>query len=264
MVMVREPDNALSLLAMQTLPRELFVRQEQMPARHFFPPHHHSWHQLLYAVSGVLVVDLEGARYFVPPEQAIWLPAGCVHSVYTEYGADLKSLYIERGYDELGRDQATVIHITPLIRELILNAAEFAVEYPLEGYENDLVQLLLKSLGRAQRESGFLPWPVSPELAGLCNRLYQQPDNSQSSELLAQEMAITVRTLDRRFRKETGMTLKQWRLQLKLKQAVELINTGMSITSIAFELGYSSPSPFIYMFREQMGVSPANYRKQLC
>ena len=258
--MERKPENALSLLAMDTLPRELFVRPEQVPPRHYFPPHRHIWHQCLYAVAGGLVVDLEGQRYFIPPEQAIWLPVGCIHSVYTEYGADLKSLYIADEYSGLGRERTTVLHITPLIRELILTAAEFEVEYPRAGYENDLVQLLLQSLIRTEREERFLPWPVSTDLAETCNRLYKYPDNTDSSELLAEAIAISVRTLDRRFRRETGMTLKQWRLQLKLMQAIELLNTGMNITAIALELGYSSPSPFIYMFREQMGISPAQYR----
>lgn len=253
----------LNLLTMQTLPRELFVRQEKMPAQHYFAPHHHSWHQLLYAVEGVLVVDLVGERYFVPPEQAIWLPASCQHSVYSEYGADLKSLYIDSSYPLLGCDKASVLHMTALVRELILAAAEFEPEYPLQGYENDLVQLILQSLARLKRESRYLPWPVSEDLILLCNRLYREPDNIETSAQLADFMATSVRTLDRRFRRETGMSLKQWRLQLRLMQAIELLNTDQSITGIALELGYSSASAFIYMFREQLGISPAQYRKSM-
>ncbi|MDX2423128.1 MAG: helix-turn-helix transcriptional regulator [Amphritea sp.] len=250
-------------LTMSALPRELYVRQEKMPAGHYFPAHQHDWHQLLYAVSGVLVVDLIGERYFIPPEQAIWLPSGCQHRVYTEYGADLKSLYLDKQYQALGTERATVLHITPLIRELILTAAEFEVEYDLDSYENDLVQLLLKSLSRLEREDRYLPWPVSPELTALCHRLYQQPDQIVTSEQLADSMAVSLRTLDRRFRRETGMSLKQWRLQLRLMQAIELLNAGHSVTQIALELGYSSASPFIYMFREQFGMAPAQYRNHI-
>ncbi len=260
--MTKQTDQELNLLAMRTLPRELYVRQETMPAGHFFPPHRHDWHQLLYAVSGVLVVDLIGERYFIPPEQAIWLPRGCQHRVYTEYGAELKSLYLDAGYQGLTSETAVVLQVTPLFRELILTAAAFAVEYPIQGYENDLVQLLLRTLERLERNDRYLPWPVSEDLIGLCNRLYEQSDSCATSEQLAAGLAVSLRTLDRRFRRETGMSLKQWRLQLRLMQAIELLNTGQSITSIALELGYSSPSPFIYMFREQFGVSPAQYRKQ--
>lgn len=264
-------DNTLRLLTMQQLPREVFVRQEEMPARHAFPAHTHDWHQLLYAISGVLVVTLEGERYFIPPEQAIWLPAGCQHSVYTEFGADLKSLYIDRRYRGLhtdskargGTQKSIVLHITPLMRALIKEAAGFAVNYPTEGYENDLIQLLLQTLSRLQREEVYLPWPNEKDLFQLCNRLYEQPDDTSSTEVLARSVSMSQRTLDRKFRKETGMSLKHWRLQLKMLKAIELLNTGQSITRIALELGYSSPSPFIYMFRERTGISPAQYRKQL-
>jgi len=262
MVMTTDTARELSLLTMQSLPRELYVRQQTMPAGHFFPLHQHDWHQLLYAVSGVLVVDLIGERYFIPPEQAIWLPRGCQHSVFTEYGADLKSLYLDPGYKGLTSEKAAVLQVSPLFRELILTAAEFEVEYPVQGYENDLVQLLLQTLSRLPRNDRYLPWPVSEDLIDLCNRLYKQSDSRETSEQLAAGLAASLRTLDRRFRRETGMSLKQWRLQLRLMQAIELLNTGQSITAIALELGYSSPSPFIYMFREQFGVSPAQYRKQ--
>lgn len=259
--MDRRSAHELSLLSMQSLPRDVYVRQEEMPAGHYFPAHRHHWHQLLYAVSGVLVVDLTGERYFIPPEQAIWLPCGCQHRVFTEYGADLKSLYVDKGYQGIA-DRATVLHITPLIRELILEAAEFDAEYPLDSYENDLMQLLLQALGRLERDDRYLPWPVSPDLTALCHRLYREPDQVETSEQLAASLAVSLRTLDRRFRRETGMSLKQWRLQLRLMQALELLNAGHSVTQIALELGYSSPSPFIYMFREQFGMAPAQYRNR--
>lgn len=254
-------DNQLNLLSMQKLPREIFVRQEEMPAKHYFPSHHHSWHQLLYAISGVLVVDLGGERYFIPPEQAIWLPAGCQHSVYTEYGADLKSLYIECHYRLINSDRPAVLHISPLVRELILEASGFSEYYPLSGYENDLVKLLLQSLARLKREDRFLPWPISDDLIRMCNLLYKCPDNTDTTAELAEFITVSVRTLDRRFRRETGMSLKHWRSKLRLMKSIELLNTPRNITSIALELGYSSPSPFIYMFREQLGLTPSQYRK---
>lgn len=256
-------ENQLSLLSMTELPRELYVRQEVMPAQHHFPSHKHDWHQLLYAISGVLVVDLQSEQYFISPNQAIWLPAGCEHSVYSEYGADLKSLYISERYKIIPSDSAAVIHINPLMRELILTASSFPERYPLEGYENEVVQLLLKTLAMLNREEGFIPWPNSDDLKKLCKLLNEQPDNDQSTEELAQMIALSTRTLDRKFRRETGMSLKKWRSQLKLMKAIEQLNTQKNITSIALDLGYSSASPFIYFFREKTGLSPAQYRKKV-
>ena len=57
------------------------------------------------------------------------------------------------------------------------------------------------------------------------------------------------------------MTLRQWKRKLRLFRSVELLSDGRSMTQIAFELGYSSTSAFIYMFKQEMGVSPRRYRE---
>ncbi|WP_159819383.1 hypothetical protein [Colwellia sp. 20A7] len=41
--------NQLKLLDLENLPRDVFVRQQHIPAKHYFPIHTHKWHQLVYA-----------------------------------------------------------------------------------------------------------------------------------------------------------------------------------------------------------------------
>ena len=38
------------------------------------------------------------------------------------------------------------------------------------------------------------------------------------------------------------------------------LGAGRSVTDIALELGYASTSAFTYMFRQEMGCSPTEYR----
>ena len=45
----------------------------RIPARHAFPDHAHDWHQLVYAISGVLTVTADGQTFAISPEQAAWL-----------------------------------------------------------------------------------------------------------------------------------------------------------------------------------------------
>ncbi|MCW9054346.1 MAG: helix-turn-helix transcriptional regulator [Motiliproteus sp.] len=244
---------------MTTLPRPVYVRQQTIPSKTGFSPHQHDWHQLLYAESGVLQVDVVGKRMFITPEKAVWLPCGCEHSVASEFGAELKSLYIEKGYQQLPQTQSQVFWVTPLTRQLILEAAEFKPEYPQQGYENDLINLLLRTLPRIQIDHQHLPWPVSTDLYPLCQQLYDNPGLRLKTEDLAKQLSVSKRTLERRFLKETGLPIQRWVQKLRFLKAVELLNAGHNITHIAYELGYSSPSAFIYMFREQSGVSPGNY-----
>ncbi|ULG70431.1 AraC family transcriptional regulator [Marinobacterium sediminicola] len=248
---------------MSTLPRQVYVRQQLMPARHLFPPHTHAWHQLLYATSGTLVASLEGQRLFVPSGTAVWLPAGVEHSTFTEFGAELKSLYIETVYNALGSETPLVLEVSPLMRELMLAAADFEVEYPLEGYEHNLIQLMLQTLGRLPARGHILPWPADSRLAKLCAQLYANPAERPGLEQIAASMAMSARTLERHFRRETGLTLQSWYSRLRLMKAIEMLSTDMSITRIALELGYSAPAPFILMFREHLGISPNRYRSKM-
>jgi AraC-like DNA-binding protein len=70
------------------------------------------------------------------------------------------------------------------------------------------------------------------------------------------------RTLSRLFHKETGMSFQQWRKQLLLHEAIDLLGKGESVLNVALELGYSSPSAFVAMFRKALGTTPARYFKE--
>jgi quercetin dioxygenase-like cupin family protein len=41
-------------------PQPMTVRAQSIPARHSFPEHAHHWNQMVYAISGVLTVAVEG------------------------------------------------------------------------------------------------------------------------------------------------------------------------------------------------------------
>ena len=50
-----------------------------------------------------------------------------------------------------------------------------------------------------------------------------------------------------------------WRQQVRLMQAVSLLAAGRSITSVAFDVGYESPSAFTAMFHRAFGEPPSAY-----
>jgi len=50
---------------------------------------------------------------------------------------------------------------------------------------------------------------------------------------------------------------------LRLLTAVEMLDKGVPVTQISFELGYNSPSAFIEMFRKEFGIPPGKYNSNL-
>jgi AraC-like DNA-binding protein len=46
---------------------------------------------------------------------------------------------------------------------------------------------------------------------------------------------------------------------LRLLHALRLLAAGESVTNVALESGYDSPSAFISMFRRELGTTPSRY-----
>ncbi|MDH0705412.1 helix-turn-helix transcriptional regulator [Pseudomonas sp. GD03862] len=243
-------------------PDPLKVRVQSIPARHSFPEHAHDWHQMVYAISGVLTVTTKAGSFVISPEQAAWLPTGLDHKVGSMFGAEFRSLWIDdRIASGLPAEHATLFGVSPLLKALIVEAARIEGEPDEDGYAGRITQLILDQLRRATPISTALPWPTSTALVGLCETLYADPADPTEMETWARTLGMSERTLARRFLAETGMSLRTWRRRLRLFRAIEMLGGGLDVTRTALELGYGSTSAFIYAFRQELGSSPQAYMK---
>ena len=65
------------------------------------------------------------------------------------------------------------------------------------------------------------------------------------------------------FKRMTGKSIRAYSSELKLFTAERLLlGTQMSVTEIAFEVGFGDTSYFIRLFREKYGISPERYRQR--
>jgi AraC-like DNA-binding protein len=235
------------------------MRAQTIPPRHHFPKHAHDWHQLVYAVDGALTVSLDRRTFVVSPDQAVWLPTGVVHSVGSLLGAEFRSLWIA---NEAGRSlpsSPTVLAVSPLLKALILEAAEIDGKRLADGYPDRIAAMILDQLGRAPKLFAALPWPKDGRLLALCEALYLDPSDERTAEEWAKELGMSSRTLTRRFEAELGLPLRSWKRRLRLFRAIELLGGGLSVTTTAMELGYGSASAFVFAFRSEAGCSPYAY-----
>ncbi|MBB5874390.1 transcriptional regulator GlxA family with amidase domain [Allocatelliglobosispora scoriae] len=78
---------------------------------------------------------------------------------------------------------------------------------------------------------------------------------------LASRAAMSIRTLNRRFREETGQTPMQWLNGVRIRQAQELLETtDHGVDRIAHQVGFTSPTNFRAQFKRISGVAPQAYR----
>jgi transcriptional regulator GlxA family with amidase domain len=81
---------------------------------------------------------------------------------------------------------------------------------------------------------------------------------------LANQLHMSQRTLNRRFKRATGVSPGRYLQQLRLDHARELLrDSNLSVTEIAAKVGYQDVGYFSTLFRVQMAQSPTEYRKSV-
>ena len=78
---------------------------------------------------------------------------------------------------------------------------------------------------------------------------------------LASQLGVSTRTLMRRFKFATGVSIGQYLQQRRLDEAQALLRrTNLSITEVGVAVGLHDASHFSRMFREKTGLTPSAFR----
>jgi transcriptional regulator GlxA family with amidase domain len=73
---------------------------------------------------------------------------------------------------------------------------------------------------------------------------------------------MSLRTLTRRFRDETGVSPGQWLIRQRVSRARELLEaTDLSVDEIAARAGYATAASLRQHMHAAIGVSPLSYRR---
>ena len=79
----------------------------------------------------------------------------------------------------------------------------------------------------------------------------------------AEICGMNIFEFSRTFKREHGMTFRDYTLQLRIQAAAHaLCSTDTSILDVAFSVGFNDPSHFSRLFRRTMGVTPSMYRRK--
>lgn len=252
--------------------RALGVEKDRAPAfalnereRHLaYDWHAHSRAQMIYSLSGRVVLESQGARWFLPPQRAAWIPAGLRHRTTLDR-ADVVSVYFKDIPPKLRVRDIRILRANPLLREMLLYAAR---EWPVRSHVSSPSRraffnaLALLCLDWIEHELPFrLPASSDPRMEKAIAHLLNHLDSAGIDEA-ARASGQSARTLRRRFEPATGMTWRQYRLHAAMLRAMELLlNTHDSVLEIALAVGYDSPSAFSKAFAGFAGTNPLGFRQ---
>lgn len=105
------------------------------------------------------------------------------------------------------------------------------------------------------------PVPRGNEMELLLSWLEQHLARDLTLTDIAGQAGMSTRTLNRRFREQTGTTPLRWLHRARARRAQYLLeHTTEPVDRIAGLVGYGSPTAFRERFKQVVGVSPNTYR----
>ncbi|ENM5787810.1 AraC family transcriptional regulator [Vibrio metoecus] len=239
--------------------KPVLTHARDMQAETGIEPHSHPRSQLLWAAKGVLRVRSDTAVWVVPSTHAVWIPSGLPHQVVCETLAHTRNLYIDPSFIVRAQDEKVVmVSMSSLMREIILRLTENVQPYRPEALHR-LGLVAIDELEELVSVDTHLPAGSDPRLSRVIQRLIREPQANFSLAELAEIGGASIRTIERLFKSETGLTYRQWRQRFRLLNALEKLHQGGSTTAVAHDLGYLSVSSFSAAFKAEFGRTPQEY-----
>lgn len=226
-------------------------------------PHQHAWGQLIFATRGVMQVTTPLACWFTPSTRAIWIPAGLNHAIDVRSDLTLRTLYLHASRAAPLGDEPRVVEVAPLLRELIVHILRIGMLSPALPAHDRLAGVLIDLLIAARNEDLMLPLPRDARALRFARHVLNAPGDPRDLAVLAADVGASVRTLQRLFPQETGLTMESWRQKARLVQAMASLSGGASVMATAAACGYESAAAFSAAFARQFGLSPRDCRRKM-
>ena len=226
----------------------------------------------------------EGIMFFIAPNQVFQLEdvvlsqvKGSVLIVHPDFlqGYQLAAMVKNYGYFSYSINEA--LHLSEqeekMIKEIMDNI-KHETEMNIDAFTQDLlvsnIDLLLKYCDRFYNRQFLTRKKVNNDLLGKLEVLLDDcfrndklaMEGIPTVQFIAQELNLSPNYLSDMLRTYTGRTTQQ-HIQDRLieKAKVLLSTTGLSVSEIAYQLGFLHPQSFHRLFKNQTSVSPVEFRK---
>lgn len=216
--------------------------------------HDHTYPQILVPLQGTMTISIGETDYQVTPQELSFVPAGMSHQC--NYRGKLLVINL---VGELTEKQDMVLLSYPLI-------------VSMKGQIIQLVELIQQELKQN---------PQSKTVRYLYSYLYGKLIENcaaPSIRYIAEhyDMPITVNQLAEIenynatyysdwFKQQTGVSPSMYLRYIRINRAKELLEeTDYTVMDIAVMVGYSSNSTFTRAFHSVTGMTPKEYREEIC
>jgi AraC family transcriptional activator FtrA len=185
-----------------------------------------------------------------------WRHADALRSRFPQVEVDASALY--RGEDNLFTSAGSAAGIDLMI-ELV--RCDFGGEAA-----NSVARRIVMPAHRSGGQAQFLERPVRirPDcaIAPLLDQIRSRLHEHWPIARMANEMAMSRRTLERRFRDATGQNPGDWLVSERIEAAKDLLSSSKSrMEEVAAAVGFASAHVLRHHFRRKVKLTPGQYRR---
>ncbi|TXR52873.1 helix-turn-helix domain-containing protein [Quadrisphaera setariae] len=214
-------------------------------------------HVLLWQVRGTSDVVVDGSPQELRHGWALWVPSGVHHSFTTHDGAVVLPTFFPAASTATTLARPTTVAVDDDLSTLLLAFVQSS--YSIIRPRADLARQVLALLEEGPSAPTSLPVPVSGPARAVAEALRFNPGDERGVEELARSAHASARTVERSFLTETGMTLREWRIRIRMETAARLLRARTAPEAVAQRVGYTSGSAFRRVFKDRFGMTPSQY-----
>lgn len=243
----------------------------------------HNFWECLYVMSGQICVSADERIYHLQSGEIIFHKPMELHkfTISSSEGADLLifsfsaegelTIWLKNKVFKLSDHQVAILNALltymdaqPAAGEAPFHSLQYLAPYQhIPGYLQTVITYLYQLFLSLASEASLSVSSTAPD-AILFQKAITYLNNNLSGSPSVDEVAhycnISVSSLKRIFDKYAGISVHQYLLKLKIKVAIDLLESGETVTSVSERTGFSNQNYFSKAFKRETGKSPSEFR----
>ncbi|MFI0430683.1 AraC family transcriptional regulator [Mariniflexile sp. HMF6888] len=221
--------------------------------------HAHTRAQLISCNTGIMEVVTKNNIWIVNSLQSVWIASNEEHQVYFPNNVKVNTAFIDESkLGNLPKD-SFAFETSDFLKSILEKIISFSNPNIFTQQQNRIIEVFLDELSDLKPSKTFLPTSQDKRIKLVLDTLMNDLSSQHTIDYYASKSFVSPRTLSRLFNKELGMSFGDWKMRLKLMEAVKQLGENKSVKEIAFDLGYENVSSFIVTFKKNFGKTPTNY-----
>ena len=229
--------------------------------------HKHSKAQLIYVESGFQYLTVNAKVYLLPQKHAAWIPPNALHKTNSHAEkTKLMVMFFDVNKEDLFYHEVSVFSVSAVLKEMIKYAEKWSKNTAEDLNENIFLSALYNELPNfvADAIQLHISLPEDKRLTNAIKHLNNNYTKAIRVEELSEITSLSLRSIERIFKKETGLTLSKYQQMLRIIKSLELLSTKRwTVSEIAYKVGYKSLQAYTNSFRSVMQYRPTDFLKSI-